>query len=111
MPCNLSSGRIPSGNGYEYRDGMLRGLSVLLYDLNFQVIKIDLFDKAVLTETGSGMPLKIMDSGIQPDRLFQIKLNAGLIQRPEDLMGPGILPVVTDNGIPDQMIVPPYFSP
>ena len=67
--------------------------------MKFQKIKIDLIYKAVLGETGSCMPLKFPDVGIQPDRLAQIKGIAHLVQCLEDLVSSCIITVVADSDV------------
>lgn len=85
--------------------------SLFLNDLNFQIIKINLFNEAVLAEPCPVMALEFTDVGIQPDGLFQIQCIADLFQALKNLVGAGIPVIDAADGIPEQMIVFPYFSP
>ena len=67
----------------------IRQSSFIQY-LNLQIIKIDLFNKAVLRKPRLIIPLKLPDILIQPNRLFQIKFQTDLLQRIKYPMGPGI---------------------
>ena len=73
--------------------------------VDFQIVKIDVFHKAVLCETGFVVLLKFFYGRIQPDRLSQIKLIADLVQRMKDLVGTGVRTVVLNDGITQHMVI------
>lgn len=85
--------------------------SVLFDDLDFQIVKVDLLNKAVLRKPGSGVTLKIRNRAVQPDGIFQIELVTDLLQAPENFVGSGVLRIVAYYGVFEQSIVFPYFSP
>ena len=45
--------------------------------MNFQIVKINGFDKAVFAKSGSCDALELFDVGIEPDRLAEIQLPDG----------------------------------
>lgn len=65
------------------------------YNLDFQIIKINLFNEVILIKSGFVMFLEILDSGIQPDRISQIHFITDGFQPPEYFVGSGILGIVT----------------
>ena len=85
--------------------------SILFDYLDFQKVKLTLFTEAVLMKSGLGAALKLSDIGIQPDGISQIKFITDLLQCMKNLVGTGIFCFITDNRIPEQMIVFPDFSP
>ena len=70
-------------------------MTVLFYNLDFQIIKINLFNEVILIKSGFVMFLEILDSGIQPDRISQIHFITDGFQPPEYFVGSGILGIVT----------------
>lgn len=64
--------------------------SVFFDHLDLQIIKFNMFNKAVLAESCSGMALEIRHIAVQPDRIFQVKIIADLLQCTEDLVCSGI---------------------
>ena len=85
--------------------------SVFFYDLNFQKIKVNLFDKIILPEPGPGMLLKIFHVGIQPDGLTKIKGIADVLQTAKNLVRAGILRFFAEDSVPEHVIVFPELSP
>lgn len=73
--------------------------------MEFQIVKIDGFYKAVLTESCLCVTLKIPDVGIEPDRFSEIKLRADFIKCVKNFFGSRGGGIVTDDGILQQMIV------
>ena len=67
-----------------------RGLLILFYDLNLQIIKINGFNKIVCCKSGFIMSLEFCDRRIQPDRFAQVELIADFFYRMKDFMSPGI---------------------
>ena len=78
---------------------------------NLQGIEVHRLDEAVPGKTGFGMSLKIPDIYIQPDGNRKIQLHAGLLQGMEYLMGAGILRIVGNHDVTEQMIALPFFEP
>lgn len=70
-----------------------------------------MFDKRILCETGFGMPFKIPDVVVQPDRFTQIKFHADVMQGAKNLVCAGIFGVIADYGIRKQMVVLENFTP
>lgn len=73
--------------------------SILFDHMNLQIIKINIFNKIILCEPGLVVTFKILNIGIQPDRLAEVKLITYFIEGMKDFMRSRIIPVVTDNGI------------
>ena len=86
-------------------------ISLFFDHLDFQKIKINGIHKAVLVESRFGMPFEFVDIDIQPDWFAEIKFIAYLIQSIENLVGSGIVAVITDGGIFDHTVVFKFFSP
>ena len=81
-------------------------------DLYLQIVKFNMFNKLILSKTGLGVKLEIVDVGVQPDRFAQIKFIADVIKRLKHHLGPGKAVVAdTDGGVLDQMVVFDDFSP
>ena len=57
------------------------------------------------------MPFEFVDGGVKPDWLAQVELIADLIKRIEDLVCPGVVCLVADNGIPQHFVVFEFFAP
>ena len=57
----------------------MRRRLVLLNYMNFQIVKINAFHKAVGSKAGLGMTFELSDGQIQPDGLAQVELIAGLL--------------------------------
>ncbi len=85
--------------------------SVFLDDLKFEIIKRDLLYKAVLSETGFGVPLKFADITVEPNWFSKIKTEADLVKCLKNLMGPRFFTIINNNGIAQHMIFFPNFSP
>ena len=80
--------------------------------LDLQIIKFNMFNKLILSKTGFGVKLEIMDIGVQPDRFASIKFIADIIERLKYHLGPGKTVVTdADGGVLDQMVVCDDFSP
>ena len=85
---------------------------IVLFDhIDLQVIEIDLLHKGVFCKARPGMSLEIPDDCIKPDRHRQVKLCAGLFQRPEHFMCPGIIRGILDHRVSDKVIVPTLSNP
>lgn len=85
--------------------------SILLNNVYFQIIKRNFFYKIILTKTRSAVTLKFRDSGVQPERLSQIKLQADLIQSVKYFVSARFLSSVLDNGIFYHAVVFPFLCP
>ena len=85
--------------------------SSLIQYLNLQIIKINLFNKAVLRKPRLIIPLKLPDILIQPNRLFQIKLQTDLLQSVKYPMSTGICRRKRDHRVFNHTAVLPDFSP
>ena len=71
-----------------------------------------MFNKLILSKTGLGVKLEIVDVGVQPDRFAEIEFIADVIERLEYHLGPGKTVIAdADGGVPDQMVVFDDFSP
>ena len=70
-----------------------------------------MFNEIILIKTGLIMLFEIPHRGIQPDRISQIHLIADFLKSVKNLVGSGIIAVITDNGVLKHAIVFPYFSP
>lgn len=82
-------------------------MSILIFldNLNFQIIKVNIFYKIILGETCPAVPPEVRHRLVKPERLSQIKFIAYLLQGAEYLMSAGILTAVSDTGIPQHMII------
>ena len=85
--------------------------SSLIQYLNLQIIKINLFNKAVLRKPRLIIPLKLPDILIQPNRLFQIKLQTDLLQSVKYPMSTGICRRKRDHRVFNHTAVLPDLSP
>ena len=85
--------------------------SLLIQYLNLQIIKINLLNKAVLRETSLIIPLELPYILIQPDGLFQIKLQTDLLQSVKYPMGPGVCRRKRYHRVFYHTVVLPDFSP
>ena len=80
--------------------------------MNFQKIKGNFFDKIILGKTGLIMPFKLTDIGVQPDRLGQIKNEAGICHSLKNFGGPAhIRAIQGDDGILNQAVFFKNFHP
>lgn len=71
-----------------------------------------MFNKLILSKTGFGVKLEIVDIRIQPDRFAQIKFITDIIKGLKYHLGPGKTVIAdTDGGVLDQMVVFDDFSP
>lgn len=86
-------------------------IRILFHDFDFQIIKRNLFHKAVLCEAAFRPPLEIPDVLIQPDRLRQIEFMADLCQRMEHLMGSRLVRRIFDCRLADKMPCLPFLRP
>ena len=57
------------------------------------------------------MPFEFVDGGVKPDRLAQVELIADFVKRVEDLVCPGVVCLVADDGIPQHSVVFEFFAP
>lgn len=78
-------------------------------NVNFQVVEINFFHKAVLGKARLAIALKVPDVTIQPLGLSQIEFQADLGEGMENFVGTGILCFIADYRILQQMIVFPVF--
>lgn len=78
---------------------------VFLYNLYLKIIEGNLLNKIITVESGFAETFKIGNIFIQPDRLTEVKLIAGLLQRPENFMGAGGGAVIGNTGVLQHMIV------
>lgn len=85
--------------------------SLFLQDLYFQKIKVNAFYEIVLIKTSLLMTLKVLNVGIQPYGLAQIPGIAKILQGAEDLVGSGILHVLTYRHIFYHMVILHELSP
>ena len=79
--------------------------TLFLCNLNFQIIKLQRFNKIILCEPRFRSPFKLRNIRIEPDRLRQIPGITDFIERTEDLVRSGILIVDADGKILKNMIV------
>lgn len=79
--------------------------TLFLCNLNFQIIKLQRFNKIILCEPRFRSPFKLRNIRIEPDRLRQIPGIADFIERTEDLVRSGIFIVDADGKILKNMIV------
>ncbi len=99
---------LPEGRQMPSVFGLLRFFNYL----QFQKIKRDSFDKAILGKPGFGNSLEFRNIGIQPDGLTQIKFVTDVVQSLKDHGSTGQAVIGdTDDGILKQMIVFPDFPP
>ena len=84
---------------------------VFLDHLDLQVVEFNMFNEIILIKTSLIMLFEIPHRGIQPDRISQIHLIADFLKSVKNLVGSGIIAVITDNGVLKHAIVFPYFSP
>lgn len=85
--------------------------SVLFYNLNFQIVKVDCLNEIITRKTGLAVTFEFRNVFIQPDRLGKIELVTHLLQRPEYLMGTCVITGICNAGVLKHMIVFKYFSP
>ena len=84
---------------------------LLLDHLDFQVIKVNGFDKMILGKADLAVKLEFTHRGVQPHGLFQVKFVADLIQGLKDHLSPGKGVVADGNdGVLNQMIMLDDFS-
>ena len=76
-----------------------RGLLILFYNLNLQIIKINGFNKIVRCKSGFIMSFEFCDRRIQPDWFTQVELIADFFYRVKDFMSSGICRSVTNDSI------------
>ena len=79
--------------------------------MNLQIIKINGVYEIILGKPCLVVALEFFDVRVQPDWFAQVKFIADGVQSVEDLMCPGIVVILTDNGIPDHSIVFEFLSP
>ena len=84
---------------------------IFLDYLEFQIIKINLFNKGILPEAGFGYSLKILDVIPKPDGDGKIKSGAAFLQRMKDFDGTAFAAGYLEGMIPLKMIVFPNFCP
>ena len=108
MQVNITT---PASNS-QYQNGKywLKTL-IFFYDLDLQIVKVDSLDEIILMESRLGVAFEFCDGLVQPDGFSQIELIACLFQGPEYFVGPGVIAVVCNYGIPKQMIVFQFFYP
>ena len=85
--------------------------SVLFYDLDLKIIKVDVFNKVITCKSCFAETLKVGNIFVQPDGLCKVKLIADLLQRPKNFVGTGISTVICDAGILEHMVVFKYSCP
>lgn len=86
--------------------------SLILFDhMNLQIVKINVLHKGIPGKSCFGMPLEILDIGVQPDRLAQVEFHADVMQCTKNLVCARICGIITDHGIGEQMIILKNFSP
>ena len=69
--------------------------------MDLQIIEIYRIYEVILCEPRLVIALEFLYGGIYKDWFAQIEFIAYGVERVEDLMGPGIVSVITDDGIPD----------
>lgn len=79
--------------------------------MDLQIIKINGVYEIILCKTCLVMTPEFFDVRVQPYWFAQVKFIAYGVQSAEDLMCPGIVVILTDNGIPDHSIVFEFLSP
>lgn len=84
---------------------------VFLEDLEFQIIKLNMLDKAVLIETCLGVTFEFGDIFVKPDGLSQIEMTTYFLQSAEYFVRAGVRAVVFRHGVLQHMIVPKNFGP
>lgn len=85
--------------------------SILFNDMDLQKIEFDLFNERVLCEACFGMPFKIVNVAVQPERFFEIELHTDIVQRAKYLVCPGVGAVAADDGIVKHTVIFENFSP
>ena len=85
--------------------------SVLFYYLDFQIVKVDCLNEIITRKTSLAETFEIRNVFIQPDRFSQIELVTDFFQRPEYLVGAGVIAVISNAGVLKHMIVFKYLSP
>ncbi len=85
--------------------------SILLDDMNFQIIKRNFFYKIILTKARPAVTLELGDGCFQPDGLSQIKLQADCVQSVEYLVRARLFAPILYDGILYHTIVFPFLCP
>jgi hypothetical protein len=88
----------------------LTNANIWLYQLNYadhlivffnyvklQIVKRNIFYKAISCESGLAGSLEIRDGRLKPDRFLKVELDAGLLEGVIDLVGAGVGRVVFDG--------------
>lgn len=94
-----------------YSQNIEEDFSILLNNVNFQIIKRNFFYKIILMEACPAVAFKLGDSGVQPEGFSQVELQADLIQCVEYFVGTCFLASVFDDGIFYHSVVFPFFGP
>ena len=84
--------------GYRYPE-LIFILLIFFDNVDFQVIKFNIFHECIFCKSCSGMSLKVFYGGIQPNGFGEIKLIAAFIQRVKYFMGAGFRRNIFDGGI------------
>lgn len=79
--------------------------SVLFYDLDFKIVKVDVLNEVIPGKAGFAETFKVGNVLIKPDRLRKVKLIAGLLQRSKNFVGTCVRAVVGNAGILEHMII------
>lgn len=79
--------------------------------MDFQIIKINSLNKIILGKTCLVMALEVLNGGIEPDWLAEIKTIAYFIQGMENLVCSGIVAVVLYDSVTDHAVIFKFFCP
>jgi hypothetical protein len=76
-----------------------------------EIIEVNRIYKIVLGKPNLVMPFEFLNGGVKPDRFAQVKFITYRVKRMKNLMRPGIVGIITDDGIPDHSVIFEFFSP
>lgn len=78
--------------------------------MNLQIIKINGIHKIILIESCLVMSFEFINIMIQPDRFAEIELITDRVQSIEYLMRSGLIRLIADYSVAQDMIVFKFFS-
>lgn len=85
--------------------------NLFFYNLYFQVVEFDGIYEVVASESCFVMSLEFFDVVVEPDWLAQVEFVANLIECMKYFMCSGVICLITDHSVLQEMIVFPNFSP
>lgn len=85
--------------------------SILLNNLDFKVVEVYDLNEVITRKTSFIVTFKLRNVFVQPDGFGQIELVTDFFQRPEDLVGAGVIAGICNARVLKHMIVFKYLSP